>query len=70
MATFRITAMYEYEGVLTAKTKEEAEKKFLADLNQYYTSTESLDILEVCSECEDDVSFCDCAPEDDDEEDN
>jgi hypothetical protein len=48
MATYTITAMYEYVAeAIEADSPEEAERLFLADLNMYYVSTESLDIEEV-----------------------
>lgn len=47
MATYRITAVYEYSGEIEASSEEEAEKYFLDGLNDYYTSTESFEIEEV-----------------------
>jgi hypothetical protein len=80
MAQFHITAMYEYEGTVEAKTEQEAEQLFLADLNDYYSSTYSLEIeqIQVCANCGFEESYyagdfdpdylCeDCEPETDDE---
>ena len=52
MAKYKITAVYEYEGIVEADDEKSAEKVFLADLNDYYTSTESFETEEVCSDCE------------------
>lgn len=41
MATYRIKAQYEYEGDIEAESPEEAEKLFLADLNDHYAGTYS-----------------------------
>ncbi len=50
MATYNITAVYEYAGEIEADSPEEAEAIFLKDLNDYYSSTESLEI-EKLGEC-------------------
>ena len=75
MPHFKITAMYEYEGTIQADTAEQAEKLFLADLNDYYQGTEEYECeeVEVCEECGEDEldldgSCFDCR--EDDEEDN
>ena len=52
MAKYKITAVYEYEGVVEGNTQDQAEKNFLADLNSHYSSTESLDVEVVCANCE------------------
>lgn len=41
MATYRIKAQYDYEADIEADSPEEAEKLFLADLNDHYAGTES-----------------------------
>lgn len=53
MAKFKITATYEYEGVIEADNAKDAEKLFLKDLNDYYQSTEEFEIeeVEVCEDC-------------------
>lgn len=45
MATYNIKAMYEYEGEIEADSEEQATTYFQRNLNQYYTSTESFDIV-------------------------
>ena len=66
---FNITATYEYEAEgIIAKDEDEAYKIFLANLNDYYSGTEELEIEEdgdVCEDCEQDIDDCDCEPEDD-----
>jgi len=52
MAFYKITALYEYEGVVEGNTQEEAEKAFLADLNSHYSGTESIEFEVVCGDCE------------------
>ena len=47
MATYKITAMYEYEGEIEADSPEQAEEFFLDELNSYYVSTESFDVEEI-----------------------
>lgn len=69
MQSFTIKATYEYEaeGIL-AKDEDEAYKIFLANLNDYYSGTEELEIEEdgdVCEDCEDDIDDCECEEEDD-----
>lgn len=66
---FNITATYEYvaEGII-AEDEDEAYKIFLANLNDYYSGTEELEIEEdgdVCEDCEDDIDDCECEEEDD-----
>lgn len=53
MPNFKITATYEYEGVIQADTAEQAEKIFLKDLNDYYQGTDSFECeeVDVCAEC-------------------
>ena len=53
MATFRITATYEYSGEVEADTEDEARKAFWEDLNTFYVSTEDEEIekLETCEVC-------------------
>jgi hypothetical protein len=53
MATYNIKAMYEYEGDIEADSPEEAEKLFLADLNDHYAGTYSFDIEKVEEEEDD-----------------
>lgn len=47
MAKYNIKAMYEYEGEVEANSPEEAEKIFLDDLNDHYSSTYSYECEEV-----------------------
>jgi hypothetical protein len=67
MATYKISATYTYEGVVSAPTPERAEQLFLSELNRHYSSTEEFECVAVCAECEDEVSGCLCEPEDEDE---
>jgi len=71
MAKYKITATYEHEGVASGDSPAEAEKNFLANLNQTYVGTESFEIEEVCEDCEGDLdadgSCFECR---DDEEEN
>ena len=55
MSKYKITAVYEYEGVAEGENEREAEKNFLKDLNDHYATTESFEIEEVCAECESDI---------------
>ena len=50
MAKFNIKAMYEYEGEVEADSPEEAEKIFLAELNDFYMGTYSFEIEEIDDE--------------------
>jgi len=69
MATYKIRGVYEYEATIEANNPEEAQKKFLSDLNSHYTSTEDYDCDEICADCETDPDYCECAEvQDDDEE--
>jgi hypothetical protein len=68
MKKFDIRATYEYvaEGII-AEDEDEAYKIFLANLNDYYSGTEELEIEEdgdVCEDCEDDIDDCECEEED------
>lgn len=54
MAKFNIVATYEYAGEVEANSAEEAEKIFLDELNDYYSSTESFEIEEIEEEEEED----------------
>ena len=71
MAYYKITALYEYEAVVSGNTQEEAEKNFLADLNSHYSGTESIDFTIVCGGCEQELELdgtCgDCDSEDEEE---
>lgn len=53
MAHFHIKAQYEYEGTVEAENAEEAEKVFLAELNDHYSSTYDYECEEirVCESC-------------------
>lgn len=76
MATYNITAVYEYAGEIEADSPEEAEAIFLKDLNDYYSSTESLEIekLGECVVCGEVDSYatedftCDICAEEEEEE--
>jgi hypothetical protein len=72
MAKYKIKALYEYEGIVEGNTEKEAEKAFLADLNDHYTSTEEFEVEEVCEECEGDLdldgSCFECRDEEEDQE--
>jgi len=57
MAKYKIKAVYEYEGVIEADDEKSAEKVFLKDLNDYYTSTEEYEAEEVCEDCEGDLDL-------------
>jgi hypothetical protein len=52
MARYKITAQYNYEGIVEAPTQERAEHLFEVDLNQYWESPESFEIVEVCPDCD------------------
>jgi hypothetical protein len=52
MAFYKVKALYEYEGVVSADTQDEAEKAFLSNLNSFYSGTESIDFTIVCGGCE------------------
>jgi hypothetical protein len=54
MPTYRIRALYEYEGEVEADNPKDAEKMFLDDLNSHYVSTEEYecDEVEMCEECD------------------
>lgn len=67
MATYRIKAQYEYEGDVEADSPEEAEKLFLQDLNDYYSSTYDYECEEICAECDQAVEDCYCDEEDEEE---
>jgi len=68
MKKFDIRATYEYvaEGII-AEDEDAAYNIFLANLNDYYSGTEDLEIEEdgdVCEDCEQDIDECDCEEED------
>ena len=71
MAYYKIKAIYEYEGVVSGDTQDEAEKNFLADLNSFYSGTESIEFDVVCGGCEQELdldgSCFDCDSEDEEE---
>lgn len=69
MATYRIKAQYEYEGDVEADSPEEAEKIFLNDLNDHYSSTYDYECIELCEGCGDDKEDCVCDDEEEGEED-
>lgn len=68
MPTFKIRAVYEYEGEVEAKDSDAAYKAFLNDLNSHYSSTDELEITEVetCDECGEVTDECECDDSDDD----
>lgn len=76
MATFSITATYEYAGEIEAENEEEAEKLFLDELNSYYMGTESFEIEKLgecveCGEVDSDTTenfTCDICADNEDEE--
>lgn len=55
MATYKITATYEYEGVVEAPTRERAEALFLHDLNMHYVGTDDFEQLLVCPSCYEEI---------------
>ena len=57
MAKYKIVATYEHEGIVSGDSEAEAEKNFLANLNQYYTSTEDFEIHKICEQCEGDLDL-------------
>jgi hypothetical protein len=62
MATYRIRALYAYEGDVEANSPDEAEKLFLADLNDYYSEThdyewEKVPECAVCGELSTDIEL-------------
>lgn len=68
MAIYKITAQYDYEGVIEADSPEEAETLFLAELNDYYAGVNSYDCDEVCAECNEELDYCVCEDEEADNE--
>ena len=69
MAKFKITATYEYSGIVEGATEREAEKAFLSDLNDHYVGTDSFEAVEVCAECEEELSeYFSCCEEEEEEE--
>lgn len=63
MATYKIKAQYEYEGTVEADNAEDAEKVFLAELNDHYVGTYDYECEEVCAECGEEIEYCDCEEE-------
>jgi hypothetical protein len=57
MAKYKITATYEYSGVVEADNLTNAEKVFLDELNDHYVGTESYEVEEVCDNCEADLDL-------------
>ena len=57
MAKYKIVAMYEHEGIVSGDNEQQAEKNFLANLNQFYFSTESYEIEKVCENCENELDL-------------
>jgi hypothetical protein len=49
---YKITAQYEYAGVVEGTSKADAEHNFLMELNNHYSDTYSFEIEEVCANCE------------------
>jgi hypothetical protein len=52
MARYKITAQYNYEGIVEAPTQERAERLFENDLNSHYESPESFEVTELCPDCD------------------
>ena len=65
MATYRIKATYEYEGVVEAPTAERAEHLFLHDLNMHYVGTEEFEQVLICPSCQEEIDSEDDLNEDD-----
>lgn len=65
MATYRIKATYEYEGVVEAPTAERAERLFLHDLNMHYVGTEEFEQVLICPSCHEEIDSEDDLNEDD-----
>lgn len=63
MPTYKITGQYNYEGVVEAKDEQEAWKRFYQNMDMYYESPEDESISEICTDCEYDVSECECEKE-------
>lgn len=63
MATYKIKAMYEYEGEVEANSADEAETLFLKDLNDHYQSTYDFECVELCEDCGDYKDECVCEEE-------
>jgi hypothetical protein len=71
MAKYKIVATYEHEGVVEAENEKEAEKVFLANLNQFYAGTEDYECVQICPDCEnelDENEVCFVCGDDDDDE--
>jgi len=60
MASYKIFGQYNYEGVIEAKSEDEALKIFYKNMHMYYESPEDEVITEICTECEFDVQDCEC----------
>jgi len=57
---YKITATYEYEGVVEGTNEGNAEHNFLKELNSHYQGTESFEIVEVCFSCEEELNEGKC----------
>lgn len=53
MPTYKITAVYKYDGEVEAPTPERAEQLFLAEINMHYDDTLEFECVELeeCPEC-------------------
>jgi hypothetical protein len=52
MARYKITAQYNFEGIVEAPDQSRAERLFEHDLNQHYESPESIEVTELCPDCD------------------
>ena len=60
MASYKIFGQYNYEGVIEAKSKDEALKIFYKNMHMYYESPEDESITEICIKCDYDIEDCEC----------
>ena len=59
MAKYKITALYEYSGVISAAGAEVAEMLFNSRKERYYDGVDSFEIEQVCDDCEGDEGVYD-----------
>ena len=64
MATYKIRAVYEYEGVVEAPTEQRAYDLFLHDLNMHYSGTDELEQVLICPSCQEEIDSEDELTED------
>ena len=63
VAKFKITGTYEYEGVVEAKTEDEAFSVFYKNLNNFYQMPVDEEVTILCDDCEEEYGICNCEEE-------